>query len=555
MTDMQEGQSGTSCASSMPSSSSSSSRILVLSPFAKEVPLPSLEHLVRSITAGNDDEEEEAGVNDAASADAEDARQLRWTIDNRYYTAEVHFRLVALDLGEPRRIRRRAMADSRNDDEASASVDRLRQELDGVPAVVLVMPGRHSVTAHGKVLAQLQEATSQQDETQQDDEEEASMPMGFELGASVVVCLPKVMQQADHGVQGNGSKSDEEEQLRDLYAENGWECIDLARDLGVGEDGEEDDAGSEGDDGNEEGENEAQGLKRVREALEAHMWPGLQRKGPSSSRELGGTASAALARSVTQRGDQDADIDEALRRLDLDLPPELSSQTASSTSSTALNGLLSADRDPLMGAAAGHSSSSATGRPDSSAPIDLLDVQPTVEDEELARKFLAQINDLEQQRPPGESNGAGEASTAPESEEVRRAKQEEALRRLEEFLESEDATWGRARDGANVEEEEDGLGTAAARPSALHFEDDFDDFVTPPTRDRLSTSENVEDDDDDEEILAAAAFGGTANFEGSLHQLRLEAERVRGMPGDREAKEKEAEDVVRRMLEGWNLDG
>lgn len=560
-----DGASGEASASSSSLSSPPSSRILVLSPSPQQVPLSSLEHLVRSITSSSSSNDNEANDFDAdGDADGADAKQVAWTISNRYYEADVHFRLLALDLdvgvggkaSRNRRPPRRLAANGGGGDgqqskeEAAPSpAEQLRAELQGVPAIILVMPGGQHVAAHDRVLACLQEAATppaaaDATEPQEDEEDDTAMPMGFELGASVVVCLPRVLQQATGMDTDTGSHiAESDEQLRDLYAEHGWEFVDLARDLGVAEEEE----GGKSDDGNEqrlgEGdgddeEEDGQGFRRVREALEAHMWPGLRRK--ATTRGVG----AAASRPDAQQGQGSAasGIDEALRRVDLDSEQQ--------------RGLLSGSRDPIMGtgvgatsthlpniAANGSSSSSNGAR---SAPLNLVDVQPTAEDEELARKFLAQIDQFERESGglAGGDDGLG-SSTAPETEEARQAKQEEALRRLEEFLESEDATWGRPRESGHEDEDDDENALAAAAAHGLHFEDDFDDFVNAAPLGRH--------DDANDSGAAASAFAGI-DLEGSLQQLRHEAQRVRGMPGDQEAKEREAEDVVKKMLERWQLD-
>lgn len=60
------------------------------------------------------------------------------------------------------------------------------------------------------------------------------------------------------------------EELEDLYSSEGWEFIDLGRDL-TGSMSDEEDTG-------EENEEEEQGIARIREALMAYTWPGLKRR-------------------------------------------------------------------------------------------------------------------------------------------------------------------------------------------------------------------------------------------------------------------------------------
>ncbi|PWN18090.1 hypothetical protein BCV69DRAFT_285391 [Microstroma glucosiphilum] len=560
-------------------------RILVLS--TGDLPLASLEQLVHSITGRShregtegqvrlsdvvhydeDGDEDEDGASSfvttrpvpppTSSTDAASTSQIPWTIDNTYYTADVHFRLVSLPSSSSSSAPSRgatAQAKRREREEELQTI--LKEETKDVTAIVLVVRGGQTLKEHERVLDALQQCATEQRISQEDAEDanlsqsaatpslgaesstaqaEAEMPMGFGLAVSTVISLPSIVDA--HNSRTFQGKPASRDGLLDLYAQNGWEYIDLGADTDSGVSGMGttsastallDDSASEGSEeragdapslseseDDEEADDEAVGLERVKEALEANMWPGLVRKDRS-----GGTASQARAgnladgwassssmttsalpqdrlaalsqildanESIEQDGAEldaglDAELDSLFRRLDLNLP---SGSLLPPTSPSA--GL---DTGLGLGAHA----------------------EPTAQDEELARRFLASIADFEkyqfaeevgigekQEGEPGARKGlqgdreAG-GKTLPESEEERNRNQAEALRKLEEWLQNEDGDWLGASTSTSKrgldfgDSDPDFAGQADTqgkdnkvrlppRAAGDTFDDDFDEFIS-----------------------------------------------------------------------------
>ncbi|CAO1613705.1 unnamed protein product [Parajaminaea phylloscopi] len=570
----------------------------------------------------NDSAADSAGPSSSTVAGSQEgsgspSQQLTWRIDNRYYTAEVHFRCVSIPLAVKRsqsRISRHATP------ETSVLKARLRDELQGVTAIILVVGGGDKHTrnqgsiatagsassragleqasqSHASYLALLQECSAESDAARLSDEVTnlGVTPLGFELAVSVVVALPSERAPP----RADTPASD----VVELYAEQGWEYVDLAIGLGgTGSFGDSDESDSDSDDadddvgranGSREGEDEheAEGLERVREALEANMWPGLERKSKAQSdrardtdeSSLMGTKNGDSARSGG-RLDSDEDGDEALesmlRNLNLGLPvpsrdavkKDPSSRTSSKTNSA---GESSSEEASLAGALL-----------DSTFDPTLIDgaslsglmqtVQPTKEDEELAQRFLQQIADFERASTATE---ASSVSTLPETEEQRKLKQAEALRRLEEFLASEDPNWpapppGNRDQPPRAFDSSGASGSGEGAPSG--FDEDFDGFVTaldgtaPSDAGALANPElslwpeadvsawGIQSDKVAPETRVDATtfnendpFGLGSGM--SLARIQSEAQRVRSMAGTSEEKEQEAERVVGQMLEKWDL--
>lgn len=605
-----------------------SSRILLLG--LNGTPTAVLENLVHSITSGetqsaadgdadgtsknegNHDSEDEGSSSfvtsrilpEGGSSDAAATSAMPWTIDNRYYTAKVHFRCVSL-----------ALVGSRGQQRADL-IARLAEELADITAVILVFSracatstqgvwSLRSRKVHEDLLTTLQQSASPSTSAQLSEEVTTLglTPLGFDLAVSVAVALPAPKHEPQSMQLEIRQRADEasQEELLELYADQGWEYVNLGIDFEdtdseSGKEEEEDDDEEEEDEEEKEKGGparnshrgsgagaEAQGLERVREALEANMWPNLERKTDGARRKRN---DAAAERSQTVRtgsdedsGDEDAQLEAMLRKLDLDLPtPSASlqkdSKDATEASSRPLEGLQSLDRDPTLmhGRAA-----------DSSINAILGDAEPTKEDEELARKFLAQIVELERSTEgrataSGSEEAGDAAATAVESEEQRKRNQADALRRLEEFLASEDPEWNAGSRALNdesrvsdaLQSDEEATLRQGSRPI---FEDDFDAFVsaeeiTAVGHSSSSAKENSQTgpwpdaphhrwnigDGINEEHLADEDVGFDFGSSISLAELRSEAQRVRGMPGNVQDREREAERVVQQMLRKWDLE-
>lgn len=462
---MEEGSGETAMSDEFPRSS----RILVLSPTG--VQLPSLQQFVSSITEERLADEPDAkrftpedplDDEDGASSfhttrrelkqanDSPTASYIPWTIDNRYYTAQVHFRSIALELPltETRRTRSKASTDA-----VAVTPDKqlsnLRSELQDVQSVVIVMPGGLPLPAHKKMLEHLEATTRSGTEDEQE-----TMPIGFALSVSTVICLPHVQtfEQTEAGRRQQPSPAKQDE-LMDLYAESGWEYIDLGSgDNKTGSIGLQNYDGDDGDSQNSskgdedsvisaDDDGEPQGLSRVREALEANAWPGLIRKGPTGHQRLVDEVNPPATRPAQDDNDE---VEAMFRKLDLNLP---SLPTALGDDSLDLS-----------------ASSNAA-----------VHVEPTAEDADLAARFLESISAFE----AASSSAGQDSSTMPETEAERSRKQAEALKRLEDFLEDEDAGWPQAAESSRS-------GTAEHLPSSSaekattsgNFDDDFDAFVT-----------------------------------------------------------------------------
>lgn len=648
MTDDQRASRGASTSSDPGHSHRRNDRILVLA--LDGTPLPVLQGLVHSITSGEttstekahregdeltasgDDREEGTEEDGAASfvttreeqpegagtRQESHAAMLPWTIDNRYYTADVHFRCVSIPLLESDRtfsLRRQRRAASASDPDRTTLRDTLAQELHGVTAIILVHGGGasarrpRSVSAagdsleiHRSQLSALEVSSLASDVARVSDEVThlGITPLGFELAVSVVVSLAQRQSRSiakSNLIDGSGATDGpnqgsrvSKEQVVEFYADQGWEYVDLGIDLDEVLNGSSDPGVSNDDeehfshaDDVKYGHDEAEGLERVREALEANMWPDLKRKQSSrSARVIGfitesdsdnrrrGSASEHSPQSQDAEQEEADELEKMLHRMDLGLP--MPAPTAGDFSGKfplreGTDGLLASNFDPTL---------TASGLTD-----DLFkDVQPTKEDEDLAKKFLAQIADFE--RSTSVSEGALRSNLLPrelpQSDEERRHNQNEALHRLEEFLASEDPTWPMS-DGVNDD-------NAVASPSAVtdigghvkeSFEDDFDGFVSVPSAPskrrpsdnngneaRFSKAEawpeldparwRIGDQDATSSHFDTEGdpFGLVAGM--SLSHFHSEAQRVRSTDSSNGNPEREAESFVEHMLNSCRLD-
>lgn len=582
-----------------------SNRILVLS--LDGLSLPALERAVQSITGGeagpadrgeDDPEEESIGPLAERSGTGSDGEEtdgaasfttyravqqddhsqgpsdttgafIPWTISNRYYTANVHFQSLSLKSSGSRRPARRAEAPSVPDEGLAV----LGQAMQGVTAIVLVVPSQGPLEAHRSRLERLAKAT---DSIAGEVLEGVDMPLGFDLAVSVVVGLP----DASVPLEVNGSRRPvrgpdaSSEELADLYAEQGWEYIDLALDdmdetsSSSSSSSADDDAADPEQEGARQNsmESGAQGLSRVKDALEANLWAGMKRQdqGRADARSASLTANSEDEPSGNGGSDltnEDTALERMLRNLDLSMSAQDEKRGDES-----ISGLISSERDPALFTA------------DPNAPSAFEGVQTTAEDEEMARRFLAQIAQFEGREKPNradrgeETAGASahnEKTTLPESPEERRRNQTEALQRLEEFLQSEDPTWLGVSGAGRPMKPSEASSTEWRETSGQDgFEDDFDDFVkgmgdTSAVSEQTATNDDFDDfdgDDDDDFRPDNPNFRGTSRVEAidsklgaSLAEVQAESARVQGMSGSQASKEQEAEKVVREMLEKWDL--
>jgi hypothetical protein len=192
----------------------------------------------------------------------------------------------------------------------------------------------------------------------------------------------------------------------------------------------------------------------------------------------------------------DAELDSLFRRLDLNLP--------------------SGSFIPPTSASAGGPDAGVGGG---------VHAEPTAQDEELARRFLASIADFEKYqfaeqvgigekregesaRSTGQHGARGilgeEGTTLPESEEERNRHQAEALRKLEEWLQNEDGDWP----GASA--------SASTSMGGVAFED-FDLDPSRPQDEKAQVPPGAGDDafdDDFDEFISATATASSGGRKG-----------------------------------------
>ncbi|CAO1622895.1 unnamed protein product [Sympodiomycopsis kandeliae] len=391
-----------------------SNRIVVLS--LQGLANESLTQLVHSIT---DDETSNDDVQDDT---------IPWQIDNNYYTANVHFKTVEVEMN---------------------SLEQLKSELNDVQAVVVVVQNTSKIALkdHQGFLDLLDRSIGSQ-------EEEDAMPAAFGLAVSVVVALPSSLSLRDQRDDDEGEKCSAE-QVAELYGDHGWEYIDLGKDLLSSLINDEDDDDGQTDEG-EEDTNESQGLARVKEALEANLWPNHSRKEINGNTRRKPDTASSLSKGLTPEDDlltgnaagksqleddlddDDDNFDAMFRQLNLNIPS---------------GGSVTDPENPFL------------------PPVE--HIEPTSADEDLARKFLSSIAEFESQQQQQSSSQSefdldSLLHTRPETDSERKVNQENALKKLEEFLQSEDSTWP----ASELHKKESGNGLA--------FEDDFDEFVKAP---------------------------------------------------------------------------
>lgn len=477
-----------------PASTQRSNQILVLS--LQGLPERSLTQLIDSITDGEASSPNVEGEepNDPDGAESFIARRSvhdtrSWTIDNRYYTADVHFKIASVELPIS------SMGMKRASEKTKAELERLKAELEGIQAVVAVIQtdSKMGLAEHQRYLERLDQTGG---DAEDDTDGDASMPIGFGLSISVVVALPAAVSP-DYTRDQSSSPPPRREELIELYADHGWEYIDLSEGLTLDDADAEDDSDT-GSRASTSDEGESKGLARVREALEANLWPDIVRKErQTSARKVSSrTASSFPAQASATRAhlstaeiidiegdaDGDDDIEAMFRKLDLNLPSMASASASMPT----------------------------PGEPSAAH------AEPNAQDEELARRFLASIADFEKKRDADghdsnafdldcllASHEAQASHTLPESEKDRQRHQGEALRKLEEFLQSEDGDWPSAAAGTDADQ---AFEMPPQSRSKLAFEDDFDEFVKAPVA--QSTERNEDSDDGDEWISSKSKNAG-----------------------------------------------
>lgn len=367
--------------------------------------------------------------------------------------------------------------------------------------------------------------------------EDSTLLSGFDLAVSLVVALPPPVQAMAGDESLPMSTKFEGPSLESLYAGEGWEFIDLAKEETespnvIADQGEEDEP-----DFRESKEEE--GVDRIREALMTHTWPGLIRQTSRVRRQTLGAPAQQFESERQSAGKEtvpeDADTAEALASLRL----QMNSTDAAAEAN-----------------------------------------EPTQRDKELAEAFLAQIRAAESKQ-----SSQSEASVAPiRSDPFAASSQDNANMQeaLEKFLENEDASWPQPRENVTsstaVWPQANGTAQRDDAPSAHDaFEDDFSDFITAsvgdgrPEDSAEDTSSNddfaVDEQpasfearnfpgfrDDDELLTQSLAEGGARgddlqlDFEGALSAVMVHAERVRAI-SDYEARRQEAARVALALLD------
>jgi hypothetical protein len=502
------------------------SRILVISATSARDSEQQAERVIASIIA--DDVQREDG-----DAEMVEKGLIAWHISNRYYEADVHFRVAGSSLvnqtksaASKKPLRRIQLRDApaeeigegqRNDElddqvrdvfaalqlhpapridleranPSSSESQELSKELEDVQAVILLVDREAGLSEHRRLLGELRVS-------------------GFDLAISLVIALPMPLE--DDGMVVNLTGLEQKAQVEDMYAGEGWEYVDLAgfeTQLETMTDDEE--AGGAGllvD------EDEKVGVERVREALMMHTWPGLSRNTDRSRR-------------LQHVGQEDVEPLSGLANLRREID--------------------SIDRDSFA--------------------------QPTAKDEELARAFLAQIH-------AAQAEGLCTADLGKSEVEMNVA--------LQRFLEEEDSQWpgqlNEEMQGARNDDEAAWQTSRTVDPgekmkdAGTAFEDDFTDFVGAGSTQFANDSgsspdkgpwngpadEEIDFLGDEDDALLLRAFkersverkpttdGTDSNlhldFESTLHAVMAHAERVRAIP-DHEQRREEAARVALALLD------
>ncbi|CAD6935297.1 unnamed protein product [Tilletia controversa] len=188
--------------------------------------------------------------------------RIPWHISNRYYDADVEFVSISLPLTRKSIPRPPSGVDSRPVDGRADQIDSaLRTALEGVPALILVLSEPYSEQVHRRLLERI---STIQDVF--DLEVSLAINVGAPLSAEVSASsTPRPLPGAS-------------EDLSELYAEQGWEYIDL---MAIEEEAHDEDDDDEDGQGRlqsvQAGEAEVTGIDRVRQALFANTWPNLRR--------------------------------------------------------------------------------------------------------------------------------------------------------------------------------------------------------------------------------------------------------------------------------------
>ncbi|KAK0563828.1 hypothetical protein OC844_002006 [Tilletia horrida] len=231
----------------------------------------------------DDNEETEAGYASSFSTAVQPAPEAQahptlgsthsltqWHISNRYYDADAQFACVSLPLAGPDFIPAESRSGSSLDSaqrkvssRGNAAFEAFEKLTEGIPAIILLLADPFSKDVHEALLERI-----------------AIVRDAFEIGVSLAVNIgaplsPEVSrgQQAQSSPSQRGS--DERDELDELYAEHGWEYIDLNK----VDDDDDDDQEEDGDrlESVPAGEAETTGVDRIREALYANTWPNFVR--------------------------------------------------------------------------------------------------------------------------------------------------------------------------------------------------------------------------------------------------------------------------------------
>ncbi|KAK0562278.1 hypothetical protein OC861_005396 [Tilletia horrida] len=182
--------------------------------------------------------------------------KTKWHISNRYYDADVEFATLSLHLASES-VTGSSKQPAEEQDKVNAA---LKTTCEGVPAVILLLTQARSEESHSALLRRVATAVEAYD---------LEVSLAISTATSAVSSADTVISSAPP------VSSEETEKLVELYAEFGWEFIDLMA--------QQDDDDEEEEDAYKltsvsAGEEEVFGIERVRQALSAHTWPGLKRR-------------------------------------------------------------------------------------------------------------------------------------------------------------------------------------------------------------------------------------------------------------------------------------
>ncbi|KAE8211377.1 hypothetical protein CF327_g4881 [Tilletia walkeri] len=202
-----------------------------------------------------------------------------WHISNRYYDADVEFVAISLPLTRWTATRPPSSVDSEttngSEDQVVAA---LRKALEGVPAVILALSESQSEQVHRTLLDRISKVQD-----------------AFDLEVSLVINVGAPLSP-EAATASSRPQSHVTEDLTELYAEQGWEYIDL---MALEEDDDED--SNEGRlESVQAGEAEVTGIDRVRQALFANTWPNLRRNDERRREDIGGNLPSEPSRQRQQ---------------------------------------------------------------------------------------------------------------------------------------------------------------------------------------------------------------------------------------------------------------